>query len=183
MKLPSFIVALTTAIQVASAAEPSKPLHPKYPVIEGNYRMTEDWAVTLDQKYNRRIEDGSLVIWRPGFTIWTNVWNAKEGETPEQNLQLLKKDISAKATDMKEEKEGTILKLSYRLDEASEDKRRPAFYGFAVGPTGHVQISIYFDDEKDLATARQIFKSLKPVEPRKEKEDDPVPAPKKPVRK
>lgn len=145
--------------------------------------MTEDWAVTLDQKYNRRIEGGSLVIWRPGFTIWTNVWNAKEGETPEQNLEMLKKDISAKATDVTEEKQGNILMLSYRLDEASEDKRRPAFHGFAVGPSGHVQIAIYFDDEKDLATARQIFKSLKPVELRKKKEDAPASAPKKPAAK
>ncbi|MCW1924234.1 hypothetical protein OKA05_16830 [Luteolibacter arcticus] len=168
MKLVAFAIALSIAIQMDAAAEPSKPLHPKYPVIEGNYRMTEDWSVTLDQKYNRRIEDGNLVIWRPGFTIWTIVWNAKEGETPEQRLKHLKEGISDKATDVTEEKEGKVLKLSYRLNEASDDKRQPAFYGFAVGPAGHVQISIYFDDAKELAKAQRIFKSLTPVEPKKE---------------
>jgi hypothetical protein len=176
MRTFSLIIAMVAGFQTGAAGEPSKPLHPKYPVIDGLYRMTEGWALTLDQKHNRRIEDGSLVIWRPGFTIWTRVWNAKVGQTAEQNLKLLRKGMSDKAIDVKEEKDGNVLKLSYRLDEASDDKRQPAFYGFGVGATGHVQISIYFDDEKDLAKARQIFKSLMPVELRKETEGGPASA-------
>jgi hypothetical protein len=167
MNLPSILVAWLAATSVAVSAEPVKPLHPKYPVIEGLYRMTENWSVTLDQKHNRRIEDGSLVIWRPGFTIWTILWNAKEGETPEQRIKSLKEGVSAKATGVKEEKDGQVLRLFYRLEEQSGDKRKPAFHGFAVGPSGHVQMSIYFDDEADAANAEAIFKSLVPVEPEK----------------
>ena len=181
------MLAVMAGLKTGVQAEPSKPLHPKYPVIEGNYRMTADWALTLDQKYNRRIEDGSLVIWRPGFTIWTKVWGSKEGETPEQTLKGLKDGISPKATEVKEEKEGGVLRVSYRLEEESEDKRKPAFHGFAVGPDSHVQISIYFNDEKEAAKAVQIFKSLTPVDAKKAGGKTPAPtapaAPEKPAPK
>jgi hypothetical protein len=176
MNLRAIVFALLSATLSAAAGEPAKkPLHPEYPVVEGVYQMTDHWSVTLDQKHNRRIEDGSLVLWRPGFTIWTTVWNGKEGETPEQRLKSLKEGISDKATEVKEEKHGAVLGLSYRLDEESEDKRQPAFYGFAVGPAGHVQMSIYFDDEKDAATAREIFKSLTPVKPGEPRKESPAP--------
>lgn len=176
MRMALLILAVMAGLQAGPAAEPSKPLHPKFPVIDGLYRMTEDWALTLDQKHNRRIEDGSLVIWRPGFTIWTKVWGSKDGETPEQTLKGLKDGISPKATEVKEEQEGGVLRVSYRLDEESEDKRRPAFHGFAVGSDSHVQISIYFNDEKEAAKAVQIFKSLTPVDAKKAKGKTAAPA-------
>jgi lipopolysaccharide/colanic/teichoic acid biosynthesis glycosyltransferase len=36
--------------------------------------MTPEWALVLPEKFNRRIEDGSMVFWRPGLTVWINVW-------------------------------------------------------------------------------------------------------------
>ncbi len=151
-------------------------LHPKFPVIEGKYQLTDNWAVTLAQKHNRRFEEGSLVIWRPGFTIWTTVWNLKEGEKPEALLKRLKEDISKDATDVVESGEGMPLRLSYRLKEESDDDRQPAFYGIAVSSSGHVQISIYFDDPKDLKNAQEIFASLTPMKPKSEQDGAGQPA-------
>ena len=130
--------------------------------------MTDNWAITLDQKHNRRFEDGSLVIWRPGFTIWTTVWNLKDGEKPEARLKTLKADISKDATDVVESGVGMPLRLSYRLKEDSDDDRQPAFYGISVSSSGHVQIAIYFDDPKDLKNAQKIFASLTPTKPKSE---------------
>lgn len=152
------------------AEETKKILHPKFPIIEGTYQMTDNWAVTLDQKYNRRIEDGSLVIWRPGFTIWTKVWNLKADETPEIRLQALKEDISEDAQNIVEISEEVPLLLSYQLKEDSDDDRQPAFYGFAVSASGHVQIAIYFDHPGDLKTAQKIFASLTPIKTKAEKD-------------
>jgi hypothetical protein len=56
-------------------------LHPEFPVIEGRYQMTPDWAVTLPQPFNQRFEDDSLVFWRPGITVWTIVWGNDKNES------------------------------------------------------------------------------------------------------
>ena len=77
-----FTILTFFTISFSHAEDPLKALHPDFPVIEGRYKMTEVWGISLDQKHNRRVEKGSLVIWRPGFTIWINVWSLKEGEKP-----------------------------------------------------------------------------------------------------
>jgi hypothetical protein len=135
-------------------------LHPDFPVVEGNYQMTREWAVNLPGRFNRRIEDGDLVIWRPGFTIWTTVWNNDREETPEERLDWLRDGTSPDAYAQETENEGQLVRYAYRLDEESEDKSQAAFYCFANGQNGHVQMAIYFDSEDDLPTAKQIWRSL-----------------------
>lgn len=62
-------------------------LHPGFPVVQDTYQMTKEWSVTLPGRFNRRIEDGSLVLWRPGFTIWTSVWGNDKKESAEKRLK------------------------------------------------------------------------------------------------
>ncbi len=65
-------------------------LHPDFPVVEDLYQMTKEWSVSLPSKFNRRMEDDDLVIWQPGFTIWTTVWNNDKSERPEERLAWIK---------------------------------------------------------------------------------------------
>ena len=64
--------------------------------------------------------------------------------------------MSSDAFDVEEVTEENVLRLRYRLNEESEDRRVAAFYGFAVGVNGHIQLGIYFDDEGDVEQAKQI---------------------------
>ena len=59
-------------------------LHPAFPIVEGNYRLTREWTIDLPGKFNRRIEDDDLVIWRPGLTFWIAIWGLEAGKTPEE---------------------------------------------------------------------------------------------------
>jgi hypothetical protein len=52
-----------------------RTLHPDYPTVEGTLSLTYSWSLVLPEKFNRRLDDGDLVIWRPGFTIRTAVWD------------------------------------------------------------------------------------------------------------
>jgi hypothetical protein len=134
-------------------------LHPEFPVVEGRYEMTDEWTVDLPVKFNQRIEEEQLVFWRPGFTIWVNVWGL-DGESPRERMESLKEMISSDATDLVEESAEGILRLAYRLEEEAADGRQPGFYGFAIGSSGHVQLAMYFDDEEDAELAAQIWRSL-----------------------
>ena len=130
-------------------------------MVEDEYQLTKNWSVTLPSKFNRRVEDDDLVIWKPGFTIWVATWANDQGESKEARLATLQQRISKDAFDIEVEPEKDVVRFCYRLAEKAKDKRVAAFYGFAIGANGHVQLGIYFDDENDLALARKIWLSLR----------------------
>jgi hypothetical protein len=132
----------------------------EFPVVEGHYQMTEGWAVTLPTQFNERFEDDSLVLWRPGITIWTIVWNNDKAQSQQQRLDDLRKDISLDAFDSEVSVDGDVTRFTYRLTEHREDGIVHALHAFAIGVQGHVQMAIYFDNETDLDLARQISNSL-----------------------
>lgn len=122
--------------------------------------MTRDWSLNLPQNFNRRFEDDSLVFWKPGITIWTLIWNNDKSESAKDRLAEIKGDSSPNAFDAVTETGGGILRYAYRLKENSEDLRQAAFYCFAIGREGHVQMAVYFDSPDDLAMAESIWRSL-----------------------
>lgn len=135
-------------------------LHPDFPVVEGRYQMTKEWSVTLPGKFNRRIEDGELVLWHPGMTMWVAVWGNDKNENKESRLKRIRADISPQAFDVETSKTSGVLRLSYRLKEGNEQGAVPAYYCFAVGDSGHVQMAIYLDKENDVKSAQAICGSL-----------------------
>lgn len=135
-------------------------LHPDFPIVQGRYQMTEEWAVNLPSKFNRRFEENDLVIWKPGFTIWTTIWNNNNSESQEGRLAWIKEGSSPDAFDAVIEISDGILRYAYRLKEDSGDDRQPAFYCYAIGEAGHVQMAIYFDSAEGLADAQTIWRSL-----------------------
>jgi type II secretory pathway pseudopilin PulG len=136
-------------------------LNPDFPVVEGKYQMTEEWSITLPGKFNRRVEDGGLVVWRPGFTIRVSALNSDQNQSTEDRLARLREGISSDAFDVGEVTEENVLRLRYGLNEKSEDRRIAACYGFVVGVNGHINLGIYFDDEGDAEQAKQIWLSVK----------------------
>lgn len=136
-------------------------MNPSFPIVEGVYRLTEKWSITLPGPFNRRIEDGDLVLWRPGLTMWIAVWGNDERETTSARLEWLRGDASEEAYDFLEEEDGGLLRFSYRLAEESEDDRADALYCFAIADESHVQMAVYFDREQDLETAQALWRSLR----------------------
>jgi hypothetical protein len=37
--------------------------------VEGHYVLDATWSMHLPERFACRVEDGSLVLWRPGLTI------------------------------------------------------------------------------------------------------------------
>jgi hypothetical protein len=110
--------------------------------VSGEHRMTEDWSIALPTgDFQRRIEEGSLVLWRPGLTAWIDVYGAT------RSLASVREVMSADAFDVRED----ARTLTYRLRESNDAF---SLYGFVVGRSGYVQLAVYFDREADLETAR-----------------------------
>jgi len=144
----------------ADYASAAGSLNPQFPIVEGRYQMTHEWALVLPEKFNRRIEDGSMVFWRPGMTVWINVWGNGKSTSREDRLHRIKADVSPKAFDIEEQTTSNPWRYTYRIKEHDEQGKVAALYGFAVGESGHVQMAIYLDREADVANAYDIARSL-----------------------
>lgn len=135
-------------------------LHPDFPVVDGQHQLTAEWAITLDGPFNRRIEDGDLVLWRPGLTVWIAIWNNDEGASIGERLAELKAHQSPDASAVEQHEAGAVVFHSYRLAEESDDERLPALYGYAFADCSHVQMAVYFDEEEALPAARALHRGL-----------------------
>ena len=140
-------------------------LHPEFPVVDGTYQMTDEWTITLNEPHNRRIEDGSLVLWRPGFTVWVNVWGNDNNKSLMERSSWLKEDISKEAFEIEENKTNSLVRIGYRINENSPESTVYSYNGFVINNNGYVQISMYFDAENDASVAKRIFNSLSEIRP------------------
>lgn len=136
-------------------------LNEEFPVIENKYQMTDDWSLVLPGQFNCRFEDDCLVIWKPDFTMWIAVWGNDKKDPIETRIKWIKESISPKAFNHEDVTQGEIVRFAYQMKEASREDAPPTFYCYAVGKTGHVQMAVYYDDAKDIETARKIWRSLK----------------------
>ena len=133
----------------------------EFPLVEGEYQMTRAWSIALPGAFQRRFEDNSLVLWRPGVTARINVWGNDNEEPPHVRLGYVQKDRSEDAFDVVTESHGHMLRYAYRLHEPSDDRRHASFCCFAFGASGHVQMAVYFDDEADLVVAQSLWRGLR----------------------
>ena len=140
-------------------------LNPDYPVIEGIYYLDSEWLCVLPNKFNKRVEGTDIVFWRPGITVWVALHKMNSGMVAQDLYEGFKSDISPLHKDLIEDRSQHLLRISYRLEEPSNDNRVAAFYSFIIGMKGYVQLAAYFDDESDLSVAMKIMNSVNEVLP------------------
>ena len=74
-------------------------LNPDFPVVTGDYLLTQGWRVQLPVPFNRRIEDGSLVLWRPDLTCWINIWHNDRQASVDTLLEEATRGLNAQRRD------------------------------------------------------------------------------------
>jgi hypothetical protein len=129
---------------------------PGFPIVEGEYAMTTSWSITLPLPFASRFEDESLVFWRPDLTVWIVAFKNNHHQSQAERLAITKNIMSRDATDVREDTAGGVTRLTYRLVE----DRVMAVTAVVIGDVGHIQASIYFDEEEDVAMAMRIAQSI-----------------------
>jgi hypothetical protein len=129
-------------------------------MVNGEQRLTDTWSINLPELFARRIEDGALVLWRPGLTIWLVAWNNDRSETQAERLAAIKRSASPDRHAEQESKGGGITRYSYRLRDESDEGPVESVYGFVIDDGGHLQLAVYFDDPTEELLARQLVDSV-----------------------
>jgi hypothetical protein len=162
------IVVATVLFNAHGAAladvKPDPGLHPGFPIIEGDQQLTANWALVLPARFNRRMEDGSLVIWRPGLTFRINVWGNDNKESVDARRAWILAEADPKRRREQTQRSGTLVRVTYELTEEDPEhspRRFTSISGYVISPVGHVQITAYCDDSAALATGYQVIRSVR----------------------
>jgi hypothetical protein len=132
---------------------------PGFPIVEGDLLLTATWSIHLPERFARRVEDGQLVLWRPGFTIWLSAWTNPHGDSQAKRLAGIKEFASPERFAEHESEAKNLTRYSYRLRDENEDGPVDSLYGFVMTDAGYLQLAIYFDNPADEAEARQLVES------------------------
>jgi hypothetical protein len=133
---------------------------PGFPVVEGSYQLTTTWSIQLSQPFARRSEDGSLVLWRPGLTIWLAVWGNDRNESAAARIAAVKETAAPHRYAEREERTERLTRYSYRLRDQNDDGPVESLNAVVLNEREHVQMSVYFDDPADEAKAHQLVDSV-----------------------
>ncbi len=135
------------------------PMHPGFPVVDGRLRLTSQWSMRVSEPMNRRVDDGNLVLWRPGLTFRFGAWWVRAGETPEQRAASA---ISA-ATRRFDERRSLLSgarAVTCRMPADGAGNHVPSLFAVVVTEVDHLTVSVQFDDEADATTAYGLVHSL-----------------------
>ncbi|GAA4739697.1 immunity protein Imm33 domain-containing protein [Gordonia alkaliphila] len=156
------------AVESAPPTSPMPPpspvppgLHPDYPVAQGHTQLSEHWSLTLPQPMNRRMEDGALVLWRPGLTLWLTLWDLPDGSSPAEYVDRLPAESAERRFDVRRWRYQNAQYVGYRLAEEAPDARVPALYGIAAADGGVLHLAAYFDAESTMGEAGTILASAR----------------------
>jgi hypothetical protein len=133
---------------------------PGFPIVDGKLALTSEWSIYLPENFARRIEDGSLVLWRPGLTFWLIAWGNDHNQSQELRLAAVKKVASPQRYAEHEVSGDGVIRYRYRLRDENVDGPVECLTGLVFSDNGHIQISAYFDDLSDEATAEQVIDSV-----------------------
>jgi hypothetical protein len=141
----------------------SDDLNPDFPVVDGDYLLTSGWRIDLPRPFNRRIEEGSLVLWAPELTLWFNVWNNDRKASSGELLASIREHISTARTGENVEHAGDLTRLTYDLAEPDPEtgEAHDSINGYIIASSGYVQVSAYYDSPLARILAQRMIATIR----------------------
>lgn len=131
----------------------------RFPEVNGRYQITSEWSIYLEDRYLRRIEEESLIIWKNGLTIYINIWDLYKN-SKQETLKWIKEDSCQNCIKKYEFVRNKYLCYGFLLEEDINNDKRWALYVFTIANLGYVQMAIYFDNKEELEVAKNIWNTL-----------------------
>ena len=130
----------------------------KFPLVTGRVPVNDQWSIELTEQFARRVDNGSLVHWRPGVTVWCDAFGNANRTSRSARLREIKPKLAPRAKIIREASDPTLTRLVVRVSDATATPPLEAVQAFVFSDDGHLQLAIQF--ESDEATALAIANSV-----------------------
>lgn len=132
-----------------------------YPVDKGTVDITKHWSFDVSSWMLRRLDDSSLVIWRPGFTIWLNAYTSESDDIGHRIDGIQNTASTDSFGQERVEQNDGLSKFRYFLVEREEDSEQASAYIFGFAKTHEIHITLYYDDESFIGDIDLVWRTLK----------------------
>jgi len=124
-------------------------------------QVTSEWHLLLEQPYQHRIEDNSLILWTKGRSIIAASFRLPPELSRDELLARLKSRPSAGILDVYESVQDNIYRLAFLQSETLEkDQSRLAMHTFTISRQSCLQVGFYFDLPADVQWAKQTWDTV-----------------------
>ncbi len=131
------------------------------PVTAGSFHVSESWSFMLSSRMLRRVEEGCLVLWHPGLTIWLSAYTDGQFHAAEDRLARIRTNISPFSRAPEQTNEGGLVKFRYFLSETSETGNEQACcYCFALTDNEELHLAVYYDGPDFEPEIDQIWATI-----------------------
>ena len=139
-------------------------LNPDFPVVTGDYLLTQGWRVQLPAPFNRRIEDGSLVLWQPALTFWINIWHNDRKASVDELFEHATRELNLQRRNEQVTKTDTLALLTYELTELAGEPDAPEAHSvnaYIAASAGLVQVCAYVDSPEARLLSLDVIRSIR----------------------
>jgi hypothetical protein len=129
------------------------------PVEKGNINITNEWSFDVSTRMVKRIDKGSLVVWRPGFTLWIDAYKPEDKDINARERKLLD-IISPERINFESIRQDQLQKIRYELTEESGEYIQKSAYISGLTESQEIHITIYYDDPKSISEIDEIWNTI-----------------------
>lgn len=122
-----------------------------------------DWSILVDPDFNRGIDDGDVVLWKPGRTIHASVFNTNNVEADDA-IEKMIEGRPGIPVQMFDREEPGLAGHAYLLPEGDTEHRYWGLNTWTASKGAVACVTLYFDDINELNWAITVWKSVRPRE-------------------
>jgi len=122
-----------------------------------------DWSILVEAGFDRRIDGGDVVLWKPGRTLYATVFKTNNAEA-EEAIEKMIDGRPGIPVQMFDREEPGIQGHAYLLPEGGKDKKYWGLNTWTAAKGSVACVTIYFDDLDDLNWAISTWKTVRPRE-------------------
>lgn len=127
-----------------------------------DYLVTPEWQLTLEQPYQRRVEDNQLVLWTTGRTVLAVPFRFTRADHKETLLAELRARAALNKVDTFESSAGGLTRFAtLEPEEILDGHLRLALHAFSASESACLQTAFYFDIPSDLTWAIAAWESIR----------------------
>jgi hypothetical protein len=149
------------AAQAQSIITGDAPWPPaREPLVEGPTPVGGPWSISLPERFARREENGSLLVWRPGMQVWIATAPAPAGATRDDRIKAFLAEAPRGHEPPVRRDTPAFAAISYLVVDRSDDGLMHTLNAACFADDAGLTLTIFFDEPHEKARAAEIASAV-----------------------